>query len=147
MQRVEVRHTFAAPPQAVWDRYTDHASWAEWAGIVRSWLEVEGTPDRNGSGAVRGLGPPPFTVFEEVRDFEPPKRMTYNIVRGLVPFKNHQGEVLFEPEGAGSTRVTWRCHFDSKIPGLGWLLERALSGFFRRVLRGLERHHFGPKAG
>jgi uncharacterized protein YndB with AHSA1/START domain len=144
MQKIEVRHTFDAPPQAVWDAYTDHARWKEWAGFPKSWLEVEGSPDRNGTGCVRGLGQGPMTVFEEVRDFEPPKRMTYTVVRGAVPFKNHLGEVVFEPEGDG-TLVIWRCRFDSKVPGLGWLFQRYVSGIFRKALHGLERHSFSSQ--
>lgn len=141
MRRVEVRHHFAAPPKAVWDVYTDHARWSEWGGFQKSWLEVEGSHDRNGTGAVRCLGTGPFVAVEEVLDFEPPKRMTYRFVRGPMPFENHLGEALFEPENGG-TRLVWRCHFDSKIPGLGWLLERFVTQVFRRSLRGLERHCF-----
>jgi uncharacterized protein YndB with AHSA1/START domain len=146
MQRVEVRHRFAAAPAAVWNAYTDHARWSEWAGFQKSWLEVEGAPDRNGRGAVRGFATGPVRVFEEVCDFEPPKRMTYRVVRGGLPFENHLGEVVFEPDGDG-TLVVWRCQFDSRIPGLGWLMQRFVTRVFRRALRGLERHSFpsGPR--
>lgn len=143
MHRVEVERRFAAPPQAVWDVYTDHAGWSEWSGFQRSWLEVEGTPDRNGTGAVRAFGNGPVRVFEEVREFQPPKRMTYSLLRGGIPLKNHLGEVVFEPDGEG-TRVVWRCRFDSGIPGLGPLFRLVITQVFRRALRGLERRHFPP---
>lgn len=141
MQEVEVRRRFDAAPQAVWDVYTDHAGWKHWAGFRDSWLEVEGRPDRNGVGAVRGFGNGPIKAFEEVLGFAPPKRMTYRVVRGPLPMKNHFGEVIFEPDGAG-TRVTWRCRFDSRIPGLGPLLRRLVSRVFRDALEGLARHAF-----
>ena len=141
MQQVEVERRFSAPPQAVWDVYTDHARWSEWAGFARSWLEVEGRPDRNGSGAVRAFGSGPVRAFEEVLDFEPPKRMTYRLVRGGLPLRDHLGEVVFEPDGDG-TRVVWRCRFESKLPGLGGLLRVAVTRVFRQALEGLARRHF-----
>ncbi len=145
MQRVEVVRRFPAPPQAVWDVYTDHAGWSEWAGIGKSWLEVAGDPDRNGAGAVRGLGTGGVNAFEEVIEFDPPKRMTYRLIRGGGPMKNHLGEVIFEPDGDG-TRVVWRCRFDSRIPGLGGLMRRFVTRFFRRALEGLAHRCFPDPA-
>ena len=138
MQHVEVVHRFNAPPQAVWDVYTDHARWSEWAGTPGSRLVKEGSRERNGTGAVRAfLG----GLREEVLDFEPPKRMTYRVVGGLFPIRDHLGEVTLEPDGDG-TRLVWRCRFESRIPGLGGILQRFVTATFRRALRGLERHSF-----
>ena len=141
MQKIEVEHRYAAPPQAVWDVYTDHAGWKDWAGVPKSRLAKEGSPDPNGVGCIRELGAGPSKALEEVMDFEPPKRMTYHLVGGIMPIRDHFGEVLFETDGDG-TRIVWRCRFESKIPGLGWLLRRGVTGFFKAALRGLERVHF-----
>lgn len=141
MQHIEVERHFSAAPQAVWDVYTDHAGWKEWAGFSESYLDAEGQPHRDGSGAVRVFGSAGARAYEEVVDFEPPKRMTYRVVRGGLPMKNHFGEVSFEPDGDG-TRVVWRCRFDSKIPGLGPLIRLFVSRFFRNALDGLSRHSF-----
>lgn len=141
MQRVEVVRHFDAAPEEVWAVYTDHAGWNAWAGFSRSWLEKEGAPDRNGVGAVRGFASGGVRVFEQVHEFEPPKRMTYAVVSGGLPMKDHLGEVILEPEGDG-TRVTWRCRFDSRIPGLGGLQRRIVERVFRRALEGLARHSF-----
>jgi len=141
MQEVEVERRFSAPVQAVWDVYTDHAGWSAWAGFQKSWLEIPGETDRNGSGAVRGFGSNGITAFEEVIDFDPPKRMTYRVVRGGLPMKNHLGEVVFEPDGDG-TRIVWRCRFDSKVLGLGPLMRFVVRRVFRGALEGLARHHF-----
>ena len=138
VRRVEVQHRFNASPQAVWDVYSDHARWSEWAGTPGSRLVVRGHPDPNGVGAVRGFV---GGMREEVLTFDPPKRMTYTVIAGLFPVKDHEGEVVFEADGDG-TLVTWRCRFKSKIPGLGGLLERVVTGTFRRGLEGLERHSF-----
>jgi uncharacterized protein YndB with AHSA1/START domain len=141
VQNVEVTRRFAASPQQVWDVYTDHAGWKHWAGFTRSWLAVEGKPDPNGPGAVRAFGSGPVTAFEEVLEFEAPKRMTYRVVRGGLPMKNHLGEVRFEADGYG-TRVVWRCRFDSRIPGLGAPMRIFVTRFFRKALEGLARHSF-----
>ncbi len=139
MQNVEVTRTIDAPVQTVWDRYTDHLSWSEWAGLGKVQLEREGTPPPNGVGCVRVFSNAGLkTVYEEVLSFEPPRRMTYRIVRGPVPIRDHLGEVLFEPTDAG-TRITWRCQFESTIPGLGGLFRLLIARVFRNALAGLAR--------
>ena len=136
MQQVDVNHYYSTEQQSVWDVYSDHAGWREWAMTPGSHLVKEGTTERDGSGAVRGfLG----GLREEILDFEPPKRMTYRVIGGLFPIKNHMGEVLLESEGDG-TRLIWRCRFDPMIPGTGALLQRFISWTFRRSLAGLERY-------
>ncbi len=141
MQHIEITRRFAGTPQAVWDEYTNHVGWADWGGMGSARLEREGDPVPNGVGCVRVLGPAPFAAYEEILSFEPPKRMTYTLLKGGIPIRNHFGEVCFEPDGDG-TRILWTCRFESKIPGLGRLLEMATRRVFSRVLDGLARTHF-----
>lgn len=141
MQRVEVSRHFAAPPEEVWRVYTNHARWSAWAGFQRSWLEREGSPDPNGTSAVRGFGTGPVRVFEEILEFEPPKRMTYRVLGGGIPIRDHLGEVCFEDDG-DATLLVWRCRFESRIPGLGSLLQRLVRRVFVRALDGLARRRF-----
>jgi uncharacterized protein YndB with AHSA1/START domain len=141
MTSVDVERHFTAPVEEVWKVYTDHAGWSAWAGFSKSKLEVEGNPDRNGTGAVRAFGSGGITTFEEILEFDPPRRMSYRVIKGGLPMKNHHGEVVFEPEGDG-TRVTWCCRFDSKVPGLGWLMGAFVTRFFRAALDGLASHSF-----
>jgi len=138
VQHVEVKRVIAAPPEAVWNLYTDYCSWTDWAGLGVVTLEREGTPHRNGVGCVRVVSSAGIRVFEEVLSFEPPRRMTYRVVRGGIPIKDHLGEVVFASHEQG-TLVTWRCRFNSKIPGLGGLFHLIVSGVFRRTLRALAR--------
>jgi len=143
MQHVDVTRRFRAPLQQVWDTYTDHAGWKNWAGFSKSWLEKEGAPHRNGVGCVRGFANGPVEVFEEVVEWDPPRRMAYRIVRGGLPMKDHFGEVTFEADG-DATVVRWRCRFDSKIPlpGFAWAMRAFIDRFFRQALEGLARKHF-----
>lgn len=138
MQHVEVVEHFTAPPQVVFDRYTDHVSWQRWAGLGSVTLAREGVPPPNGVGCVRVISTAGIGVHEEVLSFEPPARMTYRLIKGPVPLRDHLGEVLFEAEGGG-TRVTWRCRFNSSIPGMGAMMGWFIARMFRQVLVGLQR--------
>jgi uncharacterized protein YndB with AHSA1/START domain len=145
MYQVEVVRIFSHPLERVFRRYTDHAGWSEWTGFGRVWLEKEGSPDRDGVGAVRAFASAPG-LREEVTAFEPPARMEYRISRGGFPLTGHRGEVTFTKQGA-ATRVTWRVSFESRVPGLGAVMEVALGALFRRLLtqlgKDLDKHHPG----
>lgn len=143
MQHVEVTRVFDAPRQAVWDQYTDHVSWTEWAGLGTVRLDRQGRPSPNGVGCVRVISNAGVKVYEEVLTFDPPRRMTYRVVKGGIPITNHRGEVVLEPHVRG-TLVTWRCQFDSKIPGLGGAFRLLVTRLFRNALAGLSRR-FDPR--
>jgi len=136
MRRVEVERVIEAPPEAVFARFNDHAGWSAWAGAGRVSLAREGTPDRNGVGCVRAFESA-MGLQEEVTEFEPPHRMTYRIVRGGFPIKNHRGEVRFEPDARG-TRLVWSVEFGSRIPFSEGAIARFLRRMFGRLLTRFE---------
>jgi len=138
MQHVEVERTIAAPIEKVWSRYTDHVSWTEWAGMGKVHLEREGTPAPNGVGCVRVISSGGVKVFEEVLSFAAPQRMTYRVVRGGLPIRKHLGEVVFASQG-NATKITWRCEFESRIPGLGLPFRLLITRLFRSALAGLAK--------
>ena len=144
MQKVEVTRTFSATPDQVWNVYTDHAGWKSWAGMTHSSLDVEGKAHKNGTGAVRCLGTYGVNAHEEILDFDPPKRMTYQIVKGGLGMKNHLGEVLFEPAG-DRTKITWRCRFDSKVPGFSRIMRGIVTRVFHDTLEGLAMTYPEPE--
>ena len=84
MQQVEVTHRYNAKPQDVWDVYTDHARWSEWAGTPGSRLAKEGSPERNGSGAVRAFA---GGMREEILEFDPPKRMSTRLMVRAIAYE------------------------------------------------------------
>jgi hypothetical protein len=137
MHRAIAERAFHHPIDQVFARYTDHARWGEWSGFGRVRLVREGSPDRNGVGAVRAFAAAPG-LHEEVTLFEPPCRMEYRIARGGFPVVNHRGVVSFEPDGA-ITRVRWEVTFDSRIPGTGGFMARALGRLFKKILERLDR--------
>ncbi len=139
MQKVEVVRRISAPIEKVWACYTDHRGWVRFLGAGKITLDPEGTPTADGVGCVRHIQVAGIEmVAEEVTVFEPPHRMKYRIVRGGGPFRDHDGEVLFEQE-EGGTKVTWRCEFVSLIPGLGPLFALGVKRVFGLVLQGVER--------
>lgn len=138
MELVEVEACIRGPIEDVWAHYTDHVSWGRWAGLGPVRLAREGVPAPNGVGCVRVIGFGPFAVHEEVLEFEAPRRMTYAIVGGAVPLRDHHGEVTFQAEG-DATRIVWRCRFRPALPGTGGLARLLLTRLFRRVLANLSR--------
>ncbi len=140
MQRIELTREIPAPPQAVWDVFTAHEDWSNWAGIAEVVLRQEGYPPPNGLGAIRIVRQSGLAVEEEITAFEPPKRMAYRLTAGA-PLRDHHGEVSFEPHESG-TRLTWRVEFRPWIPGTGFLVRRALERTLRGVLTRLAAYPF-----
>jgi len=146
VQEVVVTKTFAAPRAAVWAAYTDHLAWNDWAHIGKVRLERKGHPSPNGVGCVRVISSGGISVREEVLRFDEPEKMTYRVVRGGLPIKNHLGEVLFDEDGCGNTIVTWRCRFESRIPGLGFVWRAIITKVFRDTLAGLAGRPFAKRS-
>src|SRR5262245_38048174 len=96
VHQVEARMRIPADRDRVWDLYTDHVSWGHWAGIGKVRLSRQGVPAPNGVGCVRVISNMGVSVHEEVLSFERPRLMTYRVLRGGLPIKNHLGEVRFE---------------------------------------------------
>ncbi len=137
MRHVEVERIIEAPVDVVFRRYTDHASWSDWAGLGRVTRERDGSPSENGVGCIRvfdnGL-----KVREEILSFEEPRKMTYRMLGRISPMRDHLGQVTFEPV-AGGTRVVWSCKFESRIPFAGPAMERAIEKLFQKTLSRLAR--------
>ena len=135
MPEVEVTGYIDAPRQEVWDTYTDHARF--WAFMGKARIERPGSPHPNGKGCIRVLGPDIGAAREEILTFEQPRHLTYTVLPGRLPLKDHLGEVFFDDEGAG-TRIVWRARFGSRIPGLGPILRLVVVRVFTRALKHLE---------
>jgi len=115
--------TIDAPIEHVFERLVDHEAMSDWPGVGRSRLVVEGSPERNGLGAVRAIRAKGVTLLEEVVRFEPPTRMDYTITKGL-PVE-HLGVVRLEEVG-GSVELTWEVTMSSRWPGVSAIVIRLL---------------------
>jgi uncharacterized protein YndB with AHSA1/START domain len=141
MPEILVQREVPAEPESVWEVYTDHLGWPEWAGVKEVVLRREGEPAPNGVGASRVIRAGGIAIEEEIVAFDPPRRMAYQLIAGA-PIRDHRGEVLFEPTPTG-TLVSWRVSFRPRIPFTGGLLARALEKNLQGILEGLAGYPFG----
>ncbi|MFG2120935.1 SRPBCC family protein [Streptomyces sp. NPDC048710] len=124
MSTFEIRRTAAAPPETVFDVFTDHRRYADLVTAIRSsTLEQEGDPAPNGVGAVRALRLPGVTVREQVTDFHRPGRYAYRMRSG-VPLRHYTATVTFTPAGEGRTEVVYTVDVEPKLRALEPLLDK-----------------------
>ena len=124
----------AAPPETVFEVFTDHRGYAEITRLRRAELEREGDPAPNGTGAIRALhllGPP---MREEVLTYEPPRRFSYKVLSGL-PVRDHVGTVELAEAGAG-TRVTYAVRLNPTVPVFGFAVVAAIRRGVSELLEG-----------
>lgn len=115
----------AAPRDVVWSVMSDHERYARWGSAKTVTLEPEGSPDRNGVGAVRIFHSGPLKVREEVIEFEPTTRLVYRVVSGF-PVRDYRSEMLLEADGV-ITVLAWRSTFEARIPGTGGIITRIMA--------------------
>ena len=128
-----------APVSRVWDAVADHEGMSSW-GPIKVTLDKEGSPDRNGVGAVRRIvarGPAP-AIVEEITAFEPQQRLGYKALAG-VPFRNYGGEITLTATERG-TRIDWALSIDERVP----LVEKAATsvlakGMLNRLVAAVKR--------
>lgn len=124
--------TVTAGPDVVWSVLADHEGMAHWAPGLKVALRKEGSPERNGIGAVRAIdapGPAP-TIVEEITAYEPGTRLDYKALSG-VPLKAYGGSVALSSSGSG-TRIDYTISAARRVP----LLEQAAVKVLSKVLLG-----------
>lgn len=122
-----------APQNVMWRVVTDHVRWSEWMPAKKVLLEKEGSPERNGVGAVRvfkiigGIS----AAKEEIVEWEPPHSMSY-ILHSSFPTKNYRSTVKLVPDGDDKCRLFWESNWESVIPG--WLGGKMLGNRVKKML-------------
>ncbi|OBB19136.1 hypothetical protein A5761_07365 [Mycolicibacterium setense] len=114
----------AAEPAAVWNIISDHERMSEWTPSRKVILEVPGSPDRNGVGAIRALhvfGP---VIRERITGFDPPRVLRYSLVSGL-PFREYTGQITVDPADGGSV-ISTAISFRTIVPGTQILVAIAM---------------------
>ena len=127
----------------MWAVVADLRGWKDWGPWERSDLEAEGSPDPNGTGAIRvmrsdqrRLGRKPL-LREQVTVFEPPLRFGYTLLSGL-PLKNYQATIELTGAGEG-TEITYWIEFEGKFPGVAALTRSVLDPFVGDVVERIAR--------
>lgn len=112
---VRVAAEMAAPPQAVWDRISEHEQTPTWVEAARRvTLTREGAP-RNGVGAIRVVEFKPrlwSDVREEITRFEPPRTFEYVLFEGMPALRDHLGRLIVDDLGDGRSRLRWEVDFE-----------------------------------
>jgi uncharacterized protein YndB with AHSA1/START domain len=116
-----------AGPAEVFEVLADATRWREWAGkmITVSEWEREGDPAPGGVGAVRKLGRPPAYALEQIVEYDPPRHLSYTILRGL-PVRGYHADIDLLPTPTGGTTIRWSGAFEPKVPGTGALFAATL---------------------
>jgi len=125
----------AAPPDVVFDVFTDHRRYAEMTPLRRSELEREGDPAPNGVGAIRVLGAVGPPLREEVIAYERPSRYSYALLSGL-PVRDHVGTVSLQPARAG-TRVTYALRTNPTVPLAGGAVVAVVKQAIKMLMGGV----------
>ncbi len=119
----------------MFDVLTDHRGYSRITPLRSSTLEREGSPDPNGTGAIRVLalaGPP---IREEVTLFERPQRFAYRALSG-VPAKEHTGTVNLSSRGE-ETMLTWRVDSTPKLPLPAGLWAALVKPVINQLMKGI----------
>jgi uncharacterized protein YndB with AHSA1/START domain len=125
----------AAPPQTVFDVFTDHRGYAKITPMRKVELEREGDPAPNGLGAIRVLysvGPP---LREEVVAYESPTRFSYRVMSGA-PIRDHLGTIELSPDGNG-TRMVYAVKMLPTVPLGGGAVIAAIKQGIKVLIRGV----------
>ena len=131
MARIDLDKSLTAPIDEVFELLTDHASYTRFRGFKTAELLREGTPDRNGVGALRRLVAGPLSFTEEITAFERPTRMDYVIREVNIPLEHDGGSIVLLQDGAG-TRVHWTSVFTMPVPVVGGATGAGLAVAIRR---------------
>ena len=138
MREIDVYRHAEAPIEAVWTVISDHRGYVGWAKIPSSELEVEGTPEPDGVGAIRCLGAPPLVAREQVVAFDPPHAMSYTILSGL-PVEGYRADVVLETTSDGGTDIRWKGRFVAAPIGLTGVMRRILETALTQLADGAVR--------
>jgi uncharacterized protein YndB with AHSA1/START domain len=135
---VHIEHSFAKPPEAIFDHLAEHENLADVFGAKVTRLR-DGDGERNGVGSVRELQIGPLPPFEEtVTEFVPSERIVYRITKGS-PLRGHVGVMTFAPEAGGGTRFVYDIRLASPIPGLALIVRTGLTRSINQALENIDR--------
>ena len=138
MQTFSSSTPISAPPEVVWEVMTDHQLYSRWSPSSRVDIEVEGSPDRNGVGAVRAFRTGPVSTREEVTAFDPPHRMAYRALGMPLPVRNYRSEmVLVGSEDGKSCDLHWDSWFEVVIPLTGGILRQLMASAVAKFAAGI----------
>ena len=134
MQRVIVDHDFPVPVERSFAYLAEHENLGAVFGAKVTRLSDGTDGSRNGVGSVRKLQIGPLPPFEEtVTEFVPDELIRYRITKGS-PLRNHAGEMRFTPNADGTSHLHYEIAFGAVVPGLDFVVAKALKGNIQKGL-------------
>jgi Polyketide cyclase / dehydrase and lipid transport len=140
----------SAPIETVWQLVSTVESWPTWSRHKVARLERDGSPTRDGVGAIRVLGVDPGKPTkcnrEEVMTFDAPTHFSYRLLSGQ-PLDNYRSDVRLIGRPGGGTRITWESRFDTHgVTGWFWALvvRWVLKRWSADLAQGAERVRSAP---
>ena len=125
-----------APIEVMWSVMTNHERWSDWMPSSKVVLDPEGSPERNGMGAVRNFMTGKIVMArEEVIGWEPPgcseeeklgekvdekgasgdASMTYCLLSQKL-MKNYKSTMTLTADTAESCTLIWKSKWESVLP-------------------------------
>lgn len=142
MFSIHVERTINKPIAEVFAVLSDHANYAQFKGVDKSTLLVEGKLEKNGLGAVREIVAGGANLHEEIVAFDPPYKLGYKVIKSKpLPYDHELGEITLEERG-DKTHVTWRSvghisifllgslYFDKQVQNVG---SRAFGSILKHI--------------
>lgn len=142
MFSIHVERTIDKPIAEVFAILSDHANYAQFKGVDKSTLLIEGKYEKNGLGAVREIIAGGANLHEEIVAFEPPYKLGYKVIKSKpLPYDHKLGEITLE-EKDGKTHVAWRSvghisifllgslYFDKQVQSVG---SRAFGSILKQI--------------
>lgn len=139
-RRYDIMVRSAASPSVVFAVLVDGPGWTRWTSLGHASYEVEGVPAPHGVGAVRlfgaGFGP---RSREQIVAYELDRHLAYVALSGPLPMKGYRADVRLSPDSDGGTAISWQGSFRTWMPGMGWFIERTVTGFARGLVEESQR--------
>ncbi len=139
---IEIRQTFNAPVETIFNLLTDHESFGKVIATDIKRVIDSQDENKNGVGSVRRIRSFPVPAFEEtVITFKPNQLMEYIVSKGS-PIKNHKGRMEFS-EAKGKTNLYYTIEYEPRFAFklLGPVLKRAIEKPIRSSLERLAKRY------
>jgi hypothetical protein len=127
----EFVHFSEESPDNVWEILTHTERWRRWSRWTKSELERSGEFDAHGVGSLRRLGLGPFSVRDEVVEFDAPKHIAFQQRTRPAGLTSYRTDVYLERDEFG-TKVTWCTELTPAQ--VGWM-PNAYAALLRAVQR------------
>ncbi len=134
---IEVASVTTASPEEVWALLSDITSWPRWGLWEEARVETPGAQEPQGLGTIRYMQADRMKTTEEIYIYEPPHHLAWLQLKTNAPVRNYRSDVQLTPIPDGGTQINWRASYESKIFGVGWMLDRSFKLFLADSARRL----------